>query len=214
MEHEDIILAARKKASAAFERLNAILYGSPGDTFDHLLEFIVNGFEIGGEGLKNWPYSKEKTALFLDTFREIVLAQSEILSHTRWYDILGCIYEDAVASKGRRSGSGQFFTPMTVCEMMAGIVTPKEKDETVLDPCCGSGRLLLAACAGRPGTRAEGGDIDRTCVLMTVVNFLMHGVRGTVRHKDALTNQEFDAWVVNPGILPEVPHCVKLKKSA
>mgnify|MGYP000858492356 FL=1 len=44
-------------------------------------------------------------------------------------------------------------------------------------------------------------DIDKTCCMMTVVNFLMHGIQGEVIHHDSLMQEEsWNAWQVNSGL--------------
>lgn len=57
-------------------------------------------------------------------------------------DILGHIFTEEIT----RGENGQFFTPETVCQFMAQIMVPEPTEEvfTYNDPCCGSGRMLLA----------------------------------------------------------------------
>lgn len=83
---------------------------------------------------------------------------------------------------------GQFFTPDTICEFMAEILDVN--GETVNDPTCGSGRLLLAALRK---SRKEGrdpwiyaNDLSVTCSKMTLLNLLVNSARGEVSCGDAL----------------------------
>lgn len=46
-----------------------------------------------------------------------------------------------VLSKSIRSGMGQYFTPVQVCQLMVEITAPKSSD-LILDPFCGSGHFL------------------------------------------------------------------------
>jgi len=46
-----------------------------------------------------------------------------------------------VLSKSIRSGMGQYFTPVQVCQMMVEITAPRSSD-LILDPFCGSGHFL------------------------------------------------------------------------
>lgn len=57
-------------------------------------------------------------------------------------DVLGDYYELNLTKKG----SGQFFTPWPVCQFMAKSLGEASNDKIlrVLDPSCGSGRMLLA----------------------------------------------------------------------
>ena len=83
------------------------------------------------------------------------------------------------------------------------------------DPACGSGRFLIAAHAKSPGNYCCGEDIDRTCALMTVCNFILHGVNGEVIWHDSLipTKERFyGAWRVRPRRdLNGVPEVTRLK---
>jgi type I restriction enzyme M protein len=61
-------------------------------------------------------------------------------------DILGRAYEYLLRKFAEGSGqsAGEFYTPMQVAMLMAHIIDPKE-GETIYDPCCGSGGLLIKA---------------------------------------------------------------------
>lgn len=93
-------------------------------------------------------------------------------------DVLGEFFEEHI-SNGR---NGQFFTPYPVCQMMAAMVasTPPENSNEplrILDPTCGSGRMLLAArCVGTGQREYYGIDIDQTCVKMAAVNLFFNGM--------------------------------------
>lgn len=81
------------------------------------------------------------------------------------------------------------------------------------DPACGSGRFLIAAHAKFPGNYCCGEDIDRTCALMTVCNFILHGVNGEVIWHDSLmpTKERFyGAWRVCPR--PDLMGCPQVPK--
>jgi type I restriction enzyme M protein len=61
-------------------------------------------------------------------------------------DILGRAYEYLLRKFAEGSGqsAGEFYTPMQVAMLMAHIIDPQE-GETIYDPCCGSGGLLIKA---------------------------------------------------------------------
>ena len=61
-------------------------------------------------------------------------------------DILGRAYEYLLRKFAEGSGqsAGEFYTPMQVATLMARIIDPEE-GETIYDPCCGSGGLLVKA---------------------------------------------------------------------
>ncbi len=90
--------------------------------------------------------------------------------------------------------NGQFFTPEPVCEMMAQVTGAPHDGARVLDCACGSGRLLMAAAKLNRNALFFGADIDRTCCLMSVINFCLNGMLGEVAWMDSLSNKFYGAW--------------------
>jgi len=117
---------------------------------------------------------------FPKAFSYLVIDMEERVGSSTGNDVLGEFFEQHI-SNGR---NGQFFTPNPICQFMSSIIhTDKECDsETleplrILDPACGSGRMLLAAHRiNGPGNEYYGIDIDRTCVKMTALNLFLNGV--------------------------------------
>lgn len=58
-------------------------------------------------------------------------------------DVKGKAYEEVVGSN-LRGDRGEFFTPRNVCNMMAAMLDPTDRDLT-LDPACGTGGFLITA---------------------------------------------------------------------
>jgi len=113
----------------------------------------------------------------------------EIMGQTR-ADILGDIFEGAIT----RGEAGQYLTPEPVCDLMArltldGAAETEATSKTIGDPCCGSGRLLLAAAQVRPGWELVGQDIDLRCVRMTALNLALRNLYGKVIWGDSLRDQ-------------------------
>lgn len=128
-------------------------------------------------------------------------------------DILGRVYMD-IASRGQKSFLAQFFTPWHVAQMMAAMSfseAPAKADgslATMIDPACGSGVMMLAACnhiLKHYGAEAllqvgvTGIDLDRICVQMMAVQFVancnVHRLRIgeiVVLRGDALGNGGFE----------------------
>lgn len=169
--------------------------------FDDLLRYIIHGFSLPGlPGLDDWKYTKEQNAGFGEIFRELILAIQEELKHREWFDAFGFMYESLIASKSRRSNSGQFFTPEIICDLMTAIGQGEEKvtGKTIGDCACGSGRTLISFHVKNPGNYYIAEDVDRTCAMMTVCNFLFHGMKGEVIWHDSLNPDSFfGAWRVN-----------------
>lgn len=100
-------------------------------------------------------------------------------------DVLGEVYMQWNMSNKYR---GQFFTPKHVASAIAHMLNPKGK---ILDPCCGSGVLLIEAIKLMDNTSLEeakifGQDIDLTCVKMCALNLLFFNVNGFVIWGDSL----------------------------
>ena len=84
--------------------------------------------------------------------------------------------------------NGQFFTPETICDLMAEITDPV--GESINDPTCGSGRLLLSGLKKSRKNGQEpvlnGNDLSYTCSQMCLMNLLFNSARGEVSCGDAL----------------------------
>lgn len=84
--------------------------------------------------------------------------------------------------------NGQFFTPDDLCKLMAQIIKPD--GGTINDPCCGSGRTLLAGLeqSRSDGVEPEiyGNDISYTAARMCLMNLLYNSARGAVSCGDSL----------------------------
>ena len=108
-------------------------------------------------------------------------------------DILGEFYEQYIY----RKGAAQFFTPPPICEFMArcqGEKSENEKPLNILDPACGSGRMLLAASRtlGKDN-HFYGIDIDQQCAQMTALNLFFNGLfKSEVIWGDALNASNFN----------------------
>ncbi len=121
----------------------------------------------------------------------------EKIDSNRWADPLGNIYEE-LTSKSKSSALGQFFTPEDICNLMAQMVIEKDWGKKIVEPCCGSGRMILAANSIQDGNEYVAQDIDHICCKMTALNMAFHRIRGTVYHMDALQNSEpWNVYLIN-----------------
>ena len=107
--------------------------------------------------------------------------------------------------------AGQFFTPEHICELMARLTCTEIRDgERIADPCCGSGRTLMAAAKINRNASFYGADIDRTCAMMCLINMCLNGMFGEVACMDTLTNEFFSGWQVNPHPISRAPYIVPI----
>ena len=96
-------------------------------------------------------------------------------------DILGGAYEYLMRHFATESGKskGQFYTPSEVSRVMAnviGISQAKRQDQTVYDPTCGSGSLLLkAADETEHGITIYGQENDVATRALAKMNMILHG---------------------------------------
>jgi predicted RNA methylase len=124
------------------------------------------------------------------------VAKQAVVGLTRWKpeplttggDLLG----DALQQlRPEKAAHGAFYTPYNVSYMMALITDPKP-GESVCDPCCGSGRMLLAALQACREKHAGGEpvlygvDIDAEAVRMCMLNLVLAGY-GAARIEQAET---------------------------
>jgi len=96
-------------------------------------------------------------------------------------DILGDAYEYLMRHFATESGKskGQFYTPAEVSRVIAkviGISQAKSQDQTVYDPTCGSGSLLLkAADETHQGITIYGQEMDNATAALAKMNMILHG---------------------------------------
>lgn len=134
--------------------------------------------------------------LFTDAFAELVQGVIQTGS-----DLYGDIYHRLSQGTDRL---GQYFTPHNIAtakadmtdltgdsppEYGAGDLSPDaiEARPSIMDPACGSGRLLVAAARAQPHGIYYGVDKDPTCARMAALNLLLCNVDGQIVHGDSLT---------------------------
>ena len=120
----------------------------------------------------------------------------------RFFDLFGHMYEQMFLLKSKASSNGQFFTPDSLCKLMADITDDGVEEKVshigpviVNDPACGSARTLLAhfmdktredhALAGM--YYYEAADIDLPTCKMAACNMMIHGLQGKVVCQDQLS---------------------------
>ena len=130
-------------------------------------------------------------------------------------DLLGDAYEYLMRHFATESGKskGQFYTPAEVSRIMAkvvGIGPNTRQDQTIYDPTCGSGSLLLKAADEAPhGISVYGQEMDNATWSLARMNLILHGhataviCRGNTLASPYLKNPDgnlktFDFAVANP----------------
>lgn len=148
----------------------------------------------------------------IKAFNEITLDPSTV-SH----DLLGQGYEYLLKNFADESGkrAGEFFTPREVVNLIVGILHP-EPGETVYDPTCGSGGMLVATInqvrdAGKDHRtlRVYGQEVNLTTASIARMNLFLHEIedfdikRGDTLRAPAFKEntgaiRQFDAVIANP----------------
>jgi type I restriction enzyme M protein len=96
-------------------------------------------------------------------------------------DLLGDAYEYLMRNFATESGKskGQFYTPAEVSRIMAqvvGIGPTTRQDQTIYDPTCGSGSLLIKAADEAPhGLTIYGQEMDNATWALARMNMILHG---------------------------------------
>lgn len=95
-------------------------------------------------------------------------------------DLLGDAYEYLMKNFAVESGKskGQFYTPAEVSRIIAKVIdarNAKGKTETVYDPTCGSGSLLLKVASETPkGIAIYGQELDNATAALAILNMWLH----------------------------------------
>lgn len=136
---------------------------------------------------------------------------------------LGNAYEYLLSIMGSQGDAGQFRTPRHIINMMVEITAPR-KDETILDPACGTAGFLISAYKyiqsqnkdenGNTTLTSDdkkrlmqnfaGYDISPDMVRLSRVNMYLHGfVNPNISEYDTLTSEEkwtdnYDVIFANP----------------
>ena len=129
-------------------------------------------------------------------------------------DLLGDAYEYLMRHFATESGKskGQFYTPAEVSRVMAKIVgvgPDTKQDQTVYDPTCGSGSLLIKVADETPrGVSIYGQEKDVSTYALAQMNMILHGrpdaelFKGDTLTEPQLTEGDrlrtFDFAVANP----------------
>jgi type I restriction-modification system DNA methylase subunit len=66
--------------------------------------------------------------------------------------------------------------------------------QRILDPACGSGRMLLAAAKLNRYAIFHGADLDLTCCKMSLVNMMLNSLTGEIAHMNSLSNESFTGF--------------------
>lgn len=212
-------------------------------------QFFTNGFEkyawskvldvrLGGqerlnlyvEALSRMSKNPHLPQLFRDVFKDAFLPYHDpvtlnlFLKEINFFEYdhsenLGDAFEYLLSVLGAQGNAGQFRTPRHIIDFIVEVVDPK-KDETILDPACGTAGFLISAYKHilksnkhqsltpdekkRLMANLAGYDISPDMVKLSLVNMYLHGFPNpNIYEYDTLTsdekwNERFDIIMANP----------------
>jgi len=191
-----------------------------------------------GEALQKFAEAKQLPELFRTIFRAAFLPYRSpetlglFLKEINFFDYthpeeLGNAYEYLLSIMSAQGDAGQFRTPRHIIDFIVDVINPT-KDDTVLDPACGTGGFLVSSYnhileqhdgkndqskQEKPLTpderkrlmnNFEGYDIDPSMVRIAQVNMYLHQFKNPkIFQYDSLTSEErwndkFDVILANP----------------
>jgi type I restriction enzyme M protein len=133
----------------------------------------------------------------IEHFSALSLGNARVAS-----DVMGDAYEYLIKqfADATNKKAGEFYTPRSVVRLIVDILDPKE-GETIYDPACGTGGMLLAAVAhvrergGDPRTffgKLHGQEKNLTTAAVARMNLFLHGIEDFVIERgDTLRNPVF-----------------------
>ncbi len=176
-----------------------------------------------GEAITRMPENPGIPTLFRDIFKNAYLPYRDPETLKSFLKIidefeydhserLGDAFEYLLSVLGSQGDAGQFRTPRHIIDFMVTVIDPK-KNETALDPACGTAGFLISAYKhilrnnidnkgnntltpddrGRLARNFKGYDISPDMVRLSLVNLYLHGFKDPhIFEYDTLTSE--DKW--------------------
>lgn len=209
----------KQEVRKMLENMYEVLTGKfhdPYKAWDHFIEFLA----VDNCGSLLYQLNHKFEWLFEDSWladKLMKIYDPEVL-RSDYYDHLGEMYLEKLVGTRQAQERGQFLTPMNVAESMAAMtIGQTDKPIRVLDPCVGTGRLLMAAHKTAPNALLFGADIDLRALQIAFANFAIHGISGYLLHADSLvhdTDISTDDGIYNWHFANRWDSCMnKLKKT-
>lgn len=161
----------------------------------------------------NWT---DKTKLNDERLRDLIEHMSSLPVGNRNYsaDVMGDAYEYLIKKFAdlSKKNAGEFYTPRSVVSLMVRLLQPKS-GESVYDPACGTGGMLIEAIRSMDDEKASYGRIygqekNLSTSAIARMNLFLHGakefriVQGDTLRKPAFIHngqlQQFDCVLANP----------------
>ncbi|HEY5743340.1 MAG TPA: N-6 DNA methylase [Chryseolinea sp.] len=189
-----------------------------------LMRSGLGGHELLGlyaEGITKMPENPGIPLLFRDIFKNAYLPYRDPETLKAFLKVideftydhserLGDAFEYLLSVLGSQGDAGQFRTPRHIIDFIVSVIDPK-KNETVLDPACGTAGFLISSYKhilrantnakghstltpderGRLAKNFKGYDISPDMVRLSLVNLYLHGFTDPhIDEYDTLTSEE------------------------
>lgn len=178
-----------------------------------LEEFVDIAFHIlidGKADFESRPLFRVDGEKKKETLMNAVVMLGEEMEREPYRDLLGRVHQEISSIKGKQDLCS-FYTPDSVCGLMAGIGIDVEamrrkikegKTVSVYEPACGAGRLMLAVAEQlgelRRRLRVVCEDIDLNACKMCYINLSLWGVPAEVYHMNVLSREVWGGWRTLP----------------
>jgi len=175
------------------EALNGIEVSNP------IFGGIFRSIDFNSEA--NLGRKEQKNAILktlLDDFSGLDLRPSNIAVEQGGVpaDTIGNAYEYMIGQFATMAGkkAGSFYTPQEVSEILAQVVAVQD-NETVYDPTCGSGSLLIRAskhAKDKNKVSVYGQEVNGSAISMAKMNMFLHDIKDAkIEWGDTLANPQF-----------------------
>lgn len=196
------------------------------EVFDEWLDWMIDLYHPDNMSSPTFgermARAHEENELFFQMMLQWMIDVTAAMERGDVLDWFGEQYEEQVKSRGKAEALGQFYTPMSLCKMMAEVSAEKQEYPeyiTADDPACGSGRTLLAlewAMTKHYGPTNKrfytAADIDHMSVKMCALNMMITGMCGEVLCRDSLRMETFYGYEVNEIRWPIITPLYSIRK--
>jgi len=223
--------------------------------WSNIVDLKISGYEritLYGEGIEKMTQNPNLPQLFRDIFKNAFLPYRDPETFNLFSkeidgfnyehsEDLGNAFEYLLSVMSSQGDAGQFRTPRHIIDFIVDVVAPK-KDETILDPACGTAGFLISAYKYIREQNSEEGltpdereklthnitgyDISPDMVRLSLANLYLHTFpEPKVFEYDTLTsedkwNENFDVILANPpfmtpkgGIKPHNKFAIRANRS-
>ena len=186
------------------------------EDFLHLATCSLSGGQMEEQYLQVVPQYSEgpRGRRAIDSICELLGRAIAAMEDTRKEvkDVLGDLYAGGITY----GEAGQYYTPQATTYVMAELAThdiaqedEPDRPRSVLDCCCGSGRMLMSVAKHHPHWEFVGQDVDLRCVRLCAINMGLRNMYGYVVWGNSLALEKKlvyrTGFNLSGGVIREIP---------